>query len=1034
MQADAEVAFLQADNDARIRRALVHRARPHRGPYHSGAQVFFYRKKAAVSRHDVENCWCGPAVVICQDGEGVWLDHMGTLIKSSPDLLRFATREELLACQLVSAQLALRSRDLGKQGSEKSFVDLTKDIPEPVELPPQASGMEENRLEPPEGAAPPRPPTAPGPPTPVTQMPNRVPVSTEAAETEVEAPVLQAVEPGVDDVETELPRFPELEDTERTEQEPQSIRLPSKEVNFGPTEVRYIPNRHEQASSSNRAREEQPELVPQMSQKQPPVQPEKLRPTSRASGEKRPFPEPPSSPRTVKAKSSVPFGPPISRIPLDVGAPAVGTEVGEPTLQPPEPQVAAPGNHGELGTSGKTNEAHQASGLVKPRESYHVDVCAWQYFLSEELPRSNRRAKLLYEAYHGESLLAKGKRSKEVSYKSLPPELRSQYDEAMAKEWQGWLDLKAVRVIPPREAREIPKKWHLRTRYVLTDKNSPLRTPSQDLPVLPKARLIVWGHMDPELPWIRTDAPTISELGTHVVYQAAASWGTPLVHGDIKQAFLSGILTKRRTFLVPPVQGLPGVEPGSLLEPLNAIYGYADAPRCWWLKLAKTAEKAGWVQTKLEKALFYFYDRSGKLQGLGGPHVDDWVCTGRGVEYERALSKLRNAFSWGAWDIDSFSHCGRQVSRDKDGSVRVEQLKYIENIKPIAPSSRLTKVPLTDSEMGAARSAFGNLGWAAKQTQPQVSFDVSKLLGELTKKERPILGKINKELSRLQGAPATLKFPAALDLEHASVVAFSDASWANAEASGSQGGLIHGLVSPDAEKGKEVPISILSWSSFRIKRIRRSTLSAEGQAACLAVEHGDYLKVLLEEAFDSRFHLVNYQAKLQRRGGILVIDVKSLWDFLSKDTGRLPVDKRLGIVLRLLQSYIAQSKCGVRWVSGPQQLADPLTKEGCDASYLRWVMSHGIYRLMKDEDLDSNVAADLKQVQDRLVEQHLSSGLTKEQVRSRRKGAKHRARVENLRNRMVRDEKDRETKPSFFSITLDFAVFSALQTLYSNMI
>ena len=44
--------------------------------------------------------------------------------------------------------------------------------------------------------------------------------------------------------------------------------------------------------------------------------------------------------------------------------------------------------------------------------------------------------------------------------------------------------------------------------------------------------------MDPELPWLRTDAPTISELGTHLVYQAAASWGAPLIHGDVKQAFL----------------------------------------------------------------------------------------------------------------------------------------------------------------------------------------------------------------------------------------------------------------------------------------------------------------------------------------------------------------------------------------------------------------------------------------------------------------------------------------------------------------
>lgn len=358
----------------------------------------------------------------------------------------------------------------------------------------------------------------------------------------------------------------------------------------------------------------------------------------------------------------------------------------------------------------------------------------------------------------------------------------------------------------------------------------------------------------------------------------------------------------------------------------------------------------------------------------------------------------------------------------------MEQLKYIENIKPVESTSRLNKVPMTDGELGSCRSVLGNLGWAAKQTQPQVAYDVSKLLGELSKRDRGTLGRINKAVRRLQEAPAVLKFPAALDLEHASVVAFSDASWGNAEASGSQGGMIHGLISPDAESGKEVPLSFLSWTPFRIKRICRSTMSAEGQAACLAVEHGDYLKVLLEEAFDPSFKLVNYQKRLQSRGGLLVIGAKSLWDFLQKDTGRLPVDKRLGIDLRLLQSYIAQSRWGIKWVSGPQQLADSLRKEGSDAAYLRWVMQHGKYRLMKDEDLDRKVASDLKAIQSRLLEQQSEAGLSKEQVRSRRKGAKHRARVEPLRKGMGKPE-DREKKPSFFSSTLDFSAFSALGSI-----
>ncbi len=64
---------------------------------------------------------------------------------------------------------------------------------------------------------------------------------------------------------------------------------------------------------------------------------------------------------------------------------------------------------------------------------------------------------------------------------------------------------------------------------------------------------------------------------------------------------------------MPPAQGLPGMGPGSLLVPKKAIYGFADAPRCFWLQLEEEARRAGWVPSQLERGLFYFYTRSGVL-------------------------------------------------------------------------------------------------------------------------------------------------------------------------------------------------------------------------------------------------------------------------------------------------------------------------------------------------------------------------------------------------------------------------------------
>ena len=71
MQHHAELAFLEADNDSRIRRALLSKARPHRGPFPPGSQVYFSRRHDGMAKADIESCWQGPAVVICQSGSSI---------------------------------------------------------------------------------------------------------------------------------------------------------------------------------------------------------------------------------------------------------------------------------------------------------------------------------------------------------------------------------------------------------------------------------------------------------------------------------------------------------------------------------------------------------------------------------------------------------------------------------------------------------------------------------------------------------------------------------------------------------------------------------------------------------------------------------------------------------------------------------------------------------------------------------------------------------------------------------------------------
>ena len=76
----ARRAFLQADNNAAARRALVGRSRPHRGDWQSGQWCLYWRRRSNGGRMGVGR-WHGPAQVVASEGQSVvWVSHCGRLL------------------------------------------------------------------------------------------------------------------------------------------------------------------------------------------------------------------------------------------------------------------------------------------------------------------------------------------------------------------------------------------------------------------------------------------------------------------------------------------------------------------------------------------------------------------------------------------------------------------------------------------------------------------------------------------------------------------------------------------------------------------------------------------------------------------------------------------------------------------------------------------------------------------------------------------------------------------------------------------
>jgi hypothetical protein len=104
----ARNAYIEVDSGDRMRRALLARSRPMRGPWPPGSLVYFYRmQKPVKGQHPAVGRWHGVCRVIGHDlpsngagraqGHTIWLNYQGTQVLASPEQLRWATPEEIMA-------------------------------------------------------------------------------------------------------------------------------------------------------------------------------------------------------------------------------------------------------------------------------------------------------------------------------------------------------------------------------------------------------------------------------------------------------------------------------------------------------------------------------------------------------------------------------------------------------------------------------------------------------------------------------------------------------------------------------------------------------------------------------------------------------------------------------------------------------------------------------------------------------------------------------------------------------------------------
>ncbi|VDI49486.1 Hypothetical predicted protein [Mytilus galloprovincialis] len=243
-------------------------------------------------------------------------------------------------------------------------------------------------------------------------------------------------------------------------------------------------------------------------------------------------------------------------------------------------------------------------------------------------------------------------------------------------------------------------------------------------------------------------------------------------------------------------------------------------------------------------------------------------------------------FKVGKESCESFKYLGLDLSQENEIIV-LSQKDYVRMLKTvIIDKDRVKTSPLSSSEQTLLRSKIGQLLWLARQTCPDIAFDVAAISSKIKTSTTEDLKKVNKIIRKVQNDPVSLQFQ---NLGHnVKFMMFSDASFGNL---------------PEVEV-----------KSKKLRRVVCSTLASEA----LALADGVDCVISLAALFK------NY---LMHTPVDCFVDKKDLYHPIYSDK---PVgEKRLRVEINAIKQLLQGGELKeVKWIQTNEQIANVLTKHG----------------------------------------------------------------------------------------------------------
>ena len=560
----------------------------------------------------------------------------------------------------------------------------------------------------------------------------------------------------------------------------------------------------------------------------------------------------------------------------------------------------------------------------------------------------------------------------EVNYRHLKSDECELFDEAKARELSEVAGSQALRAVQSKEeTREALANLdrHIPMRWVLTWK--PLIPPEPPEPGKPttvdksgskkaKARVVLIGFKHPDLvkrdpitgkPELATASPTISRTGRNLLLQAIAFDKHFLESADAKSAFLQADNREegRRLWTrgVPELARSLGMPEARLFRIMGAVYGLTNAPRIFWKDVDYKFRNIGAIPHALDRCVWLFPDKFGKICGRAGSQVDDFLLGGDPSSpcWKKYREKIQQMYRWSPWQKSDFIYSGCRIKQMSNHSIFLSQEDFCNSVRPVEIAqdrSRSDNDQMSSHELSQCRALIMKCQWRAIQSAPQYSARIGMCTSALKDNCLRNLREANSIAKELRkSAKEDLVFHNFHDCQEVDItykdvifLHWGDAGHKNRPDHSSTGGYVTGMSVPSIMHGKESPVSILDWRSWKLRRPAIGTNSSEGQAICeaenkgwrcrlfWALLHGHELKHGQADVLTSMFI------------SLLITDSRGCYDMLASNEslGMAGEDAKTSVDLLSAKHGLRDgTQCYLTWVPGEMNLSDALTKVTSEA-------------------------------------------------------------------------------------------------------